>query len=78
MWCVAYARPDPRPTPALPRLPCPAPQEKANAEGGGWLAGGKLSFADVVVFTYLSGITSPIMEGGWGHCGNGAGAGRGS
>ncbi|PNW71783.1 hypothetical protein CHLRE_16g682725v5 [Chlamydomonas reinhardtii] len=37
--------------------------EKANAEGGGWLAGGKLSFADVVVFTYLSGITSPIMEG---------------
>ncbi|KAG2435930.1 hypothetical protein HXX76_007125 [Chlamydomonas incerta] len=37
--------------------------EKAEAEGGGWVAGGKLSYGDVVVYTYLSGITSPIMDG---------------
>ncbi|KAG2433085.1 hypothetical protein HYH02_012789 [Chlamydomonas schloesseri] len=37
--------------------------EKAEAEGGGYVAGGKLSFGDVVVYTYLSGITSSAMDG---------------
>ncbi|KXZ46903.1 hypothetical protein GPECTOR_39g397 [Gonium pectorale] len=36
--------------------------EAAEAEGG-YVAGGKLSFADVAVFVNLSGITSPIMDG---------------
>ncbi|KAG2435931.1 hypothetical protein HXX76_007126 [Chlamydomonas incerta] len=37
--------------------------EKAEAEGGGWVAGGKLSFGDLVVYTSLSAITSSVVDG---------------
>ncbi|KAG2488828.1 hypothetical protein HYH03_012627 [Edaphochlamys debaryana] len=36
--------------------------EEAEAAGG-WVAGGKMSYADVIVYVYLSGIVSKRMEG---------------